>query len=181
MTSARMTTMPSLNPEPEYPGQVFNLCVAVGQGGEYRDYVRLIDCVVDIAEPIDVKVHVYRDNGAFKEVAVEDNTTGLCLSIVGDGWGALMGMVTCNNKDKRQSFRLTGQGELVADASFAQEYCVTAGWPLFNAVGFQDPDGQTVVVAMNEAPVASAIRIRDDAGAVIDIDIPARAIQTVVY
>ena len=202
-TTPSLETPISINPDPQgEQGPTFRLCVAPGQGGDFRDYVRLIECDIDVGpflKPRAVVVginHQDDDDGdddnamaraAAHLVNIVDETTGACLTIADGqtGIGALMLMEKCGGTDEksevRQQFHWTSNGELVAHALYAADYCVTSGWPLLSAVAFRDPSEQTVVVLMNEADAATRITVKDDAGAEIFFASPAHSIQSLVF
>jgi len=183
-----MTTLrPSESPEPQYEGQVYRLCVTPGAGGDYREYVRLIDCDVDVDTPVSAQIVVHSESettdGIVKLISIVDINTEKCLTISPslDTWGALLIMDVCGADAMRQQFTLTSRGELVAVAQYAKDYCVTSGWPLFSAIGFRDTSDRNVVVVMNEADVSTIVSVSDDSGREMHFDSPPHSIQTVVY
>jgi glucosylceramidase len=201
-TNPSLETPISINPDSQgEQGSTFRLCVAPGQGGDFRDYVRLIECDISVDPFLKPRVVVVGINHKDDDDADDDNamaraaahlvnivdeTTGACLSIADGqtGIGALMLMEKCGTDEKsevRQQFHWTSNGELVAHALYATDYCVTSGSPLLSAVAFRDPSEQTVVVLMNEADAATRITVKDDAGAEILFASPAHSIQSLVF
>ena len=58
--------------------------------------------------------------------------------------------------------------------------CLTAGWPFVQATAFETPDGEVVVVLLNEAAedIAVELDVLDDANKEIVAIAPAHSVQT---
>ncbi len=60
--------------------------------------------------------------------------------------------------------------------------CLTAGWPFFSSVAFSTPEGETVVVVLNEADEDIPFLVMLERSNVqFDTSIPLKSIQTYVF
>ncbi len=64
-------------------------------------------------------------------------------------------------------------------------HCLTAGWPFFSSIAFSTPEGQTVVVALNEAQEDIPFLVKLQSGGhhihQFDTVIPMSSIKTYVF
>ncbi len=61
-------------------------------------------------------------------------------------------------------------------------HCLTAGWPFFSSVAFSTPEGETVVVVLNEADEdVPFLVIFGRSNVQFDTSIPLKSIQTYVF
>ena len=179
----------SLKPEPpvdlSHEGKMVSLCVAAGSDSPgNRPYVHLTDCESSDVLHLGGQLQSEGDGGEHL-LMLQEEGTGLCLTLQADmeAWGMLLRMEECAPSDPHQTFRLTPFGELkpLATVVESQDFCLTAGWPFLSAVAFQTPQDEIVVVVMNEAPVGTSMNLVDEAGLELDLDVPAHAIQSIVY
>lgn len=69
-------------------------------------------------------------------------------------------------------------GEVISKVG---DMCVTAGWPMLTSAAFKDPEGQTVVVLLNEATVSTEIILKDSVKGSMKFGINSRSMQTIIY
>eukprot|EP01034_Spumella_vulgaris_P023431 gene23431-29649_t len=135
-----------------------DLCVA--RGDTNRAYLRLVNC-----KSLE---NIVRFQWNEVNQLVEDGT-GLCVGLAGDVLesGALLSLDSCASPSpQKQSFladKQTGEIRLAGfDSSGLNSMCWTAGWPFLSSVAFVNPEGQTVLVVMNEGSTKIEISIVSD-------------------
>lgn len=69
-------------------------------------------------------------------------------------------------------------GEVISKVG---DMCITAGWPMLTSAAFKDPEGQTVVVLLNEATVSTEIILKDSVKGSMKFGINSRSMQTIIY
>ena len=193
--SQSLYTIPTLNPEISEEGvdskPYYNLCIAPGEGYEdyQRPFVRLIDCDFHVSNPIKAKFKSTRLDdhnvlGRGEIGTVVDEYTQLCLTIANDmkGRGSLLVMSECQENKQSQLWSFTKHGTLVHSGDGDNKgLCVTSGWPLLSAVGFERPDGKVAIVVTNEGNAATQTSLVDAELGHIELEMPERSIRTVLY
>ena len=205
-SSQSLYTLPSLNPELNENSiesnnkPFYNLCISQGEGwaSDQRPFVRLIECDFQNSNQIKAKF-ISRNSHDQTNTAntttttatvrgeigqVVDEHTQLCLSIANDmdGRGSLLVMNKCVTNDQSQLWSFTEHGTLVHSGDNGSNgLCVTSGWPLLSAIGFQRPDGKLATVVMNEGNVATSITFIDTYLGHVQFEIPQKSIRTIIY
>ena len=155
----------------------------------YYRFVRLIDCDFHVSNPIKAKFKSTRLDdhnvlGRGEIGTVVDEYTQLCLTIANDmkGRGSLLVMSECQENKQSQLWSFTKHGTLVHSGDGDNNgLCVTSGWPLLSAVGFERPDGKVAIVVTNEGNAATQTSLVDAELGHIELEMPERSIRTVLY
>ena len=196
MIDSKHSDMLQLSSKAEYDDQSGADMLCVVQGAWDRPVLKLANCALADRNPETLKegepplptflrVHLNEAGQLF------DTETGRCVGLRGDVRepGALLELQACLPPSKKtaahQHFqRIASTGEIVVP-EVDPGLCLTAGWPLLNAVAFHhDRSKTTTVVVMNEASVPASIALTDSAKSktkVMGFNIPPRSMQTIVY
>ena len=75
-------------------------------------------------------------------------------------------------------FNPTTIGEVISKVG---DMCITAGWPMLTSAAFKDPEGQTIVILLNEATASTEIVLKDSLKGFMKFGINSRSMQTIVY
>lgn len=161
------------------------LCAS--RGDENRNFLRAWECRPEaateenderVARDLVLKMHKVKGTGM---VQLVDSNNSECVSLAYGSTesGAILEMKRCLDNDILQLWTFDeSHGELTSGAN---GMCVTAGWPYLSSSAFLTPEGRTVVVVMNEAPVDSFVDISDSVSGSMRTAINAHSIQTIIY
>ncbi len=106
----------------------------------------------------------------------------VCLGASSKKGGALVELLSCGETNVEDTRWVIGDDSMGALKHSSTEYCLTAGWPFFSSVAFCTPEGETVIVVLNEADEDVPFRVvSEPLNMQFETSIPLKSIQTYVF
>lgn len=189
----------------ESSGVLRNMCISSGDSN--RPYLRVYLCS-DVMTTMkhDDSNDNNNDNSAFNKfinedfrilqikvlkiqnsnsVFLVDAATNLCVTTVSDKLSSLLILSHCDHNNLYQIFSFDPDtleiSSINTNSNTNDRLCLTAGWPMLSAVGFQTPLNEIVIILMNENSVSTYVELSDVDRGSIWTGVNGHAIQTIVY